>query len=62
MIIRHGGIVAETYYAPYDAGVSHDLRSVTKSVISTLIAIALQHGIPDGVDHPVIGQFSGVAL
>jgi hypothetical protein len=35
---------------------------VTKSVISTLIAIALQHGIPDGVDHPVIGQFSGVAL
>ncbi|MEA2796635.1 MAG: hypothetical protein QOI87_4015, partial [Bradyrhizobium sp.] len=38
MIIRHGRIVAEAYYAPYVAGISHDLRSVTKSVVSTLTA------------------------
>jgi CubicO group peptidase (beta-lactamase class C family) len=50
MIIRHGRIVAEAYYAPYVTGISHDLRSVTKSVVSTLIAIALQHGILDSVD------------
>jgi CubicO group peptidase (beta-lactamase class C family) len=58
MIIRHGRIVAEAYYAPYVTGISHDLRSVTKSVVSTLIAIALQHGILDSVDHPVIDLFS----
>src|SRR5215472_11156202 len=50
MIVRHGRIVAEAYYAPYVAGVSHDLRSVTKSVVSTLIGIALRRGIIDGVD------------
>src|SRR5215472_17376520 len=58
MIVRHGRIVAEAYYAPYVAGVSHDLRSVTKSVVSTLIGIALRRGIIDGVDNPVIDFFS----
>src|SRR5882672_182080 len=54
MIIRHGKIVAEAYYAPYVAGVSHDLRSVTKSVVSTLTAIQLQRGFLDSVDHSVV--------
>jgi CubicO group peptidase (beta-lactamase class C family) len=58
MIVRHGKIVAEAYYAPYVTGISHDLRSVTKSVVSTLTAIALQQGILDGVDRPVIDFFS----
>src|SRR5260370_35822556 len=57
MIIRHGKIVAEAYYAPYVAGISHDLRSVTKSVVSTLTAIELQYGILDSVDRPVIDLF-----
>lgn len=57
MIIRHGRIVAEAYYAPYVAGISHDLRSVTKSVVSTLTAIELQHGLLDTVDHPVLDLF-----
>jgi CubicO group peptidase (beta-lactamase class C family) len=58
-IIRHGKIVADAYYAPYVAGVSHDLRSVTKSVVGTLIAIQLQKGSLDSVDHPVLDLFSG---
>jgi CubicO group peptidase (beta-lactamase class C family) len=58
MIIRHGKIVAEAYYAPYVTGISHDLRSVTKSVVSTLIAVELQHGVLDSVDHPVMDVFS----
>jgi CubicO group peptidase (beta-lactamase class C family) len=57
MIIRHGKIVAEAYYAPYVAGISHDLRSVTKSVVSTLTAIELQRGLLDSVDHPVLDLF-----
>jgi CubicO group peptidase (beta-lactamase class C family) len=58
MIIRHGKIVAEANYAPYVAGISHDLRSVTKSVVGTLTAIQLQKGSLDSVDHPVIDLFS----
>jgi CubicO group peptidase (beta-lactamase class C family) len=58
MIIRHGNIVAEAYYAPYVAGISHDLRSVTKSIVSTLTAIELQHGLLDSVDHPVLDLFA----
>jgi CubicO group peptidase (beta-lactamase class C family) len=57
MIVRHGKIVAEAYYAPYVAGISHDLRSVTKSVVSTLTAIELQRGLLDSVDHPVLDLF-----
>jgi CubicO group peptidase (beta-lactamase class C family) len=56
-IIRHGKIVADAYYAPYVAGISHDLRSVTKSIVSTLTAIELQHGILDSTDHPIIDLF-----
>ena len=57
-IVRHGRIVADAYYAPYVPGVSHDLRSVTKSVVSTLTAILLKKGNIDSVDHPVIDLFS----
>ena len=57
MIIRHGKIVAEAYYAPYVPGISHDLRSVTKSIVSTLTAIELQHGVLDSVDHPILDFF-----
>lgn len=57
-IIRNGRIVADAYYAPYVAGISHDLRSVTKSVVGTLTAIQLQKGSLDSVDHPVIDLFS----
>jgi CubicO group peptidase (beta-lactamase class C family) len=58
LIIRHGRIVAEAYFAPYVAGISHDLRSVTKSVVGTLTAIQLQKGILDSVDHPVMDVFA----
>ncbi len=57
-IVRHGKIVAEASYAPYAGDVSHDLRSVTKSVTGTLIAIAVRDGLLDSADHPVIDYFS----
>jgi CubicO group peptidase (beta-lactamase class C family) len=57
-IIRHGKIVADAYYAPYVPGVTHDLRSVTKSIVSTLTAIELKQGLLDSVDHPVLDLFA----
>jgi CubicO group peptidase (beta-lactamase class C family) len=57
LIVRHGTIVAEAYYAPFRAGVKHRINSATKSVIGTLIAIALKEGLLDGLNHRVNGLF-----
>ena len=58
LIIRHGKIVADAYYAPYVPNIRHDLRSVTKSFISTLTGIEVQEGLLDGVDHPIVDLFT----
>jgi CubicO group peptidase (beta-lactamase class C family) len=58
LIVRHGAIVAEAYYAPFRAGVKHRINSATKSVIGTLIAIALKEGLIDSPDHRVVNFFS----
>jgi CubicO group peptidase (beta-lactamase class C family) len=58
LIVRHGKIVLDAYYAPYQPNITHDLRSVTKSVIGTLTAIEIRNGRLDSVDHPVIDLFS----
>ena len=62
LIVRHGRIVVDAYYAPYAPGIRHDLRSVTKSVTGTLIAVALNNGALDRVDHPVVDLFAGRAI
>ena len=49
LIVRHGRIVVEAYYAPYAAGIPHAVYSVTKSVISTLTAIAWKEGLLEAV-------------
>jgi len=57
LIIRHGKIVVDAYYAPYAPNIRHDLRSVTKSFIGTLTAIEVQEGLLDSVDHPIVDLF-----
>ena len=57
LIVRNGKIVADAYYAPYVAGIRHDLRSVTKSFLSTLIGILVQQGKLESVDRPVLDFF-----
>jgi len=57
LITRHGKIVTEAYYAPYEAGIPHAVNSVTKAVISTLTAIAWKDGLLDTPDHKVLDFF-----
>jgi CubicO group peptidase (beta-lactamase class C family) len=57
LIIRHGKIVVDAYYAPYAPNIRHDLRSVTKSFIGTLTGIEVQQGLLDSVDHPIVDLF-----
>ena len=57
LVVRHGKIVVEAYYAPYTAGIPHDIYSATKAVISTLIAIASKDGLLDSTSHRVLDFF-----
>jgi len=58
LIARHGKIVADAYFAPFRAGATHVMYSATKSVTGSLIAIALQEGKLDDLNHKVMDFFS----
>ncbi len=57
LIIRHGYIVSETYFPNHPGDEKHDLFSVTKSFVSTLVGIAIDQGYIDNLDHPVLDYF-----
>jgi CubicO group peptidase (beta-lactamase class C family) len=57
VVVHNGYIVAEKYYAPYQQDSPHEMYSITKSVISALIGIAIQEGYINSVDDPVLGFF-----
>ena len=57
LVARHGKIVAEAYYAPYAAGILHQVNSVTKAVTSTLTAIAAKDGLLDSTSHRILDFF-----
>jgi CubicO group peptidase (beta-lactamase class C family) len=59
LIIRNGSIVSETYFQPYTAETNHELYSVTKSVVATLVGIAIDKRAIDGVNQPVADFFRG---
>jgi len=45
MLVRHGKVVAEGWWAPYAAGDLHLMYSVSKSFTSTAIGLAQQEGL-----------------
>ncbi len=57
LISRHGRLVLDAYYAPYSPDSPHDVHSVTKSVIGSLIAITYKDGLLDSLDHRVLDFF-----
>ena len=61
VIVRRGRLVLERYREGFDqvraAQHLHDLRSVTKSVISLLYGIALGEGKAPALDAPLLAQF-----
>ncbi|WP_246662522.1 serine hydrolase [Rhizobium sp. P44RR-XXIV] len=58
LVVRHGRIVTEAYYAPYTGDISHNLFSSTKAITGTLLGMVYKDGLLDSLDHPVLDFFT----
>src|SRR2546427_8436509 len=56
-IVRHGKLVLDAYFYPYNSEMRHDVASVTTSVTSTLIGLAIQKGFIRDVQEPILSFF-----
>src|SRR5438105_1961661 len=56
MLVRHGHVVAEGWWAPYDAKTRHELYSLSKSFTSTAVGLAIAEG-KLSLDDPVLKFF-----
>lgn len=57
MVVRHGHVVAEGWWSPYDAEAPHSLYSLSKSFTSTAVGLAVAEG-KLSVDDEVLKFFS----
>lgn len=57
LLIRNGSVILDAYFYPYDGTTVHEFASVTKSVMTTLIAIAADQGKLK-LDQPMLSFFS----
>jgi CubicO group peptidase (beta-lactamase class C family) len=57
LIIRNGYMIAEVYWAPYHRETTHDIKSASKSIMSSLVGIALEKQYLKGLDQKVAEFF-----
>jgi CubicO group peptidase (beta-lactamase class C family) len=62
LIVRNGRLVLESYFGGWERERMHELRSCSKSVNSLLVGIAIDRGMLDGVQHPMLDLFPEYAL
>jgi CubicO group peptidase (beta-lactamase class C family) len=62
LVVRHGKIVVDAYYAPFRPGIRHNLYSATKSFVGALTAIAIRDHLLDSADHRVLDFFQDKAV
>lgn len=56
-IVRNGYAVLDSYFYPYPESSVHDSASVTKSIVSVLVGIAIDKGFLSSVDVPLTRLF-----
>lgn len=59
LVARNGSLVLDAYFYPYLGDRPHDVRSVTKSITSTLVGIAVDEGLLK-VDQPIVSLFPNI--
>ncbi len=57
VVLRHGYIVWERYHHGFHRGSYHSINSVTKSVVSALVGIALRERLIADLDQPLVEFF-----
>jgi CubicO group peptidase (beta-lactamase class C family) len=57
VVVRSALIVFEHYFRGFHEGSYHHVASITKSVVSALVGIALERGLIAGLDQPIIEFF-----
>jgi CubicO group peptidase (beta-lactamase class C family) len=62
LIARHGVLVLEAYFPPFNRQTPHNLYSCTKSVTSALVGAALQDGLVSSINTPVYTLFPNLSL
>jgi CubicO group peptidase (beta-lactamase class C family) len=58
LVIRNGYLVADVCFYPYAPDTKHDFASVTKSLTSTLVGIAVEKGLIESTDLSMLDFFS----
>ncbi len=61
LIVRHGYLVTEVYFPPYQQNYKHPVFSVTKSVTSAMVGKAIQEGYIKSVQQKVVDFFPDIA-
>jgi CubicO group peptidase (beta-lactamase class C family) len=54
LVMWNGSVVSENYYCGTTAATLHHIRSITKSIVSALIGMAIDKGIIRSVNDPVL--------
>lgn len=62
LIIRHGRLVLEAYVHPFNAQTRHGVYSVTKSVTSALVGMAIEKDNLQGVETSVLACFPSIVV
>lgn len=60
MLVRHGAVAAEGWWAPYDADTPHLLYSLSKSFVSIAVGLAAQEGLVR-LDERLVERFADLA-
>jgi CubicO group peptidase (beta-lactamase class C family) len=58
-IVRRGRLALDAYFYPYRSDMRHDVASVTKSITSTLVGLAIKRGYLRDVREHLITMFQG---